>query len=454
VDLTLFPRLSVSGRGLAVTRAVDEDGLPMIAIDTFVISGSPWQLLQRRVAHVALDGVELRVRRGRGMPSRSGPPSNRDVRVDSITVQNGRLLIIPSNPERLPLEFALHEVTLSDFGFDRASAFSAQITNPRPTALIRAEGSIGPWDTRSVPDTRLTGRYTMQDGDLGSIKGIGGRLESVGRFEGILERIRVEGSTTSPDFHLDIARHAVSLSTTFVATVDGTSGDTTLEQVDATLGESKLTARGSILSTPGVKGRSISLAVTASGARFEDFLRLAVGGGAEPPMRGILTLDTSFLLPPSEEAVPLRLQLEGRFGIANGRFTSDTVQDKVDELSRRGQGQPRNTAVDNVLSSFGGVFSMDNGVLRLPSLRFSVNGARVDLSGSYRLPTETMAFRGTLRLDAPVSKTVTGVKSFFLKAVDPLFRRNGAGTELPIAITGTVAEPSFRVEPGRIFRRN
>jgi len=454
VDVRLFPRLAVSGRGLAVTRAVDDDGLPVVSIDAFEISGSPWQMLRRRVTNVTLDGLVLRVRRGTGTGTRSGPPTSGDVRIDAVTVRNGRLLIVPSNPEKFPLEFGLHEVTLSDFGFDRASTFSAQVTNPRPTALIRSEGRIGPWDTRSISDTPLAGQYTMQDGDLGSIKGIGGRLESTGRFEGILERLHVEGSTSSPDFHLDIARHDLPLTTTFVATVDGTSGDTTLEQVDVTLGESKLMARGSVLSTPGVKGRSISLAVKTSDARFEDLLHLAIRGDGEPPMRGTLTLDTSLLLPPSEQEVPLRLQLEGRFDITDGRFTSDTVQNRVDELSRRGRGQPRNMAVDNVLSSFGGVFSMNDGVVRLPRIQFSVNGARVDLGGSYRLPTETMAFRGTLRLDAPVSKTVTGIKSFFLKAVDPLFRRNGAGTELPIAITGTVSKPSFRVEPGRIFRRN
>ena len=180
---------------------------------------------------------------------------------------------------------------------------------------------------------------------------------------------------------------------------------------------------------------------------------LTIRGDAEPPMRGVLNLDTSFLLPPSEEEVPVRLELDGTFRISGGQFSSDTVQGKVDALSRRGRGQPNNLAVNNVLSAFGGRFSLDQGVLRLPSLRFSVNGARVDLRGNYRLPTEALAFTGTLSLDAPVSQTVTGFKSLLLKAVDPLFRRNGAGTQIPIAIAGTVQKPAFKVEVGRIFSR-
>ena len=77
------------------------------------------------------------------------------------------------------------------------------------------------------------------------------------------------------------------LETRYVATVDGTTGDTTLEKMDATLGSSRLTASGSSSSTPGVKGRAISLKVTADDARFEDLLHLAIRGTNAPPMRGV-----------------------------------------------------------------------------------------------------------------------------------------------------------------------
>jgi hypothetical protein len=39
----------------------------------------------------------------------------------------------------------------------------------------------------------------------------------------------------------------------------------------------------------------------------------------------------------------------------------------------------------------------------------------------------------------------TGMKSFFLKAVDPFFRK-GNVTELPIKITGTREHPSFGLD--------
>jgi VCBS repeat-containing protein len=52
---------------------------------------------------------------------------------------------------------------------------------------------------------------------------------------------------------------------------------------------------------------------------------------------------------------------------------------------------------------------------------------------------------GHLRMQAKLSQTVTGVKSFFLKAIDPFFSKNGAGTELPITITGTHDRPVLGV---------
>ena len=38
---------------------------------------------------------------------------------------------------------------------------------------------------------------------------------------------------------------------------------------------------------------------------------------------------------------------------------------------------------------------------------------------------------------------VTGWKSFLLKPVNPFFSKQGAGTEVPIRITGTRAKPDI-----------
>jgi hypothetical protein len=67
------------------------------------------------------------------------------------------------------------------------------------------------------------------------------------------------------------------------------------------------------------------------------------------------------------------------------------------------------------------------------------------LEGKYDIRESKLDFNGFVRLQAKLSQTVSGKKSFFLKAIDPLFSKNGAGTQLPITITGTRQAPTLGV---------
>ncbi len=53
---------------------------------------------------------------------------------------------------------------------------------------------------------------------------------------------------------------------------------------------------------------------------------------------------------------------------------------------------------------------------------------------------------GELDTDAKISQMTTGVKSFFLKAVDPFFEKKGHGAVLPIKITGTAQQPNYALD--------
>src|SRR5207237_8098699 len=129
----------------------------------------------------------------------------------------------------------------------------------------------------------------------------------------------------------------------------------------------------------------------------------------------------------------------------------DKVQDRVDTLSLRGQGKPKMAQAPSpadVTSDLRGTFKLDKGVLSFSSLHFLVPGTHADMTGEYSLDGNTFDFHGKLKLDAKLSQTVTGWKSLLLKPVDPFFRRNGAGTELPFKITGTRSEPRFGLDFG------
>ncbi len=452
ISISIVPRVAIEGRELTLTRLENTHDGPFVRLERFSVAGWPLDLFRRRASRVDVDGFELRLERGSDRPGVSSELAQHDITIDEVVVRNGLLLILPKDPRKLPLRFELQEVAMNDFSFNRPSQYRARLTNPKPRGFIDSTGQFGPWNTYSPRSTPVSGGYTFADADLATIKGIGGTLRSTGKFEGVLERIQVRGVTSTPDFQLKLAGQPLNLDTRFRAVVDGTSGDTYLEEVDAMLGKSHILAKGSVTSEPGVKGRTVSLQVKVDKGRFEDFLKLAVKA-AQPPMRGAIGLDTGFLLPPGEDDVPQRLQLTGKFNIQRGQFTSDTVQDKIDNLSRRGLGEPENEELQNVMSAFGGAMTLREGLLRLPRLQFRVSGAVVDLAGSYRLKSEELDFAGTLMLDAPLSKTTTGFKSLLLKAVDPLFRKRGGGSVLPIKVTGTVDKPSFGLDVGKAFSR-
>jgi hypothetical protein len=284
------------------------------------------------------------------------------------------------------------------------------------------------------------------------IKGISGILSSVGSYTGVLERIEVEGQTETPDFSIDLAGQPVSLTTRFKAVVDGTNGDTFLENVEAKLNQSTILARGSVIRTEDVKGRRIMLDVRLDGARLEDLMTLAVKAD-KPPLVGRINLTTSVVLPAGPEDVIERLQLKGQFNLAQARFTNVNVQRRITTLSRRGRGEETDEGAESerIVSNLRGQFVMRDAVLTFTNLTFAVPGSVVQLSGSYNLRSEEMAFRGALLTDATLADMTSGVKSLIARAAQPFFRREGGGTRVPIRIVGTRDKPQFGLDVGRVF---
>ena len=161
-------------------------------------------------------------------------------------------------------------------GIKSRMPFRAELTNPIPRGEIETEGRFGPWSRESPGATPVEGKYSFNDVDLSTIKGIAGILTSTGEFRGALGRIEVKGETRTPDFSLNIAKNKMPLTTTFEAIVDGTDGDTYLKAVNARLGQTPILASGAITGTPGVKGRTVQLKVKIADGRIDDLLLLSV----------------------------------------------------------------------------------------------------------------------------------------------------------------------------------
>ncbi len=220
---------------------------------------------------------------------------------------------------------------------------------------------------RSGADPGVDGVHVQGCADLGVFHGIAGILSSEGKFGGILEDIDVNGETTTPDFSLSIAGHPLLLKTDFQATVDGTNGDTLLHPVIAQFLNTTLVCTGGVVKAYRGPGREIVLDVKTDHARLEDLLRLAVKAD-RPPMTGAVRLATKFDLPPGPGEIVDRLRLDGKFGVGAAEFADAGIREKLENLSRRGQGKPKDEDAGSAVSELKGNFLLKDGQISFRQL--------------------------------------------------------------------------------------
>jgi hypothetical protein len=386
--------------------------------------------------------------------------------LDSIVCTDAHLTIESSKPGKLPLDFAIAILRLTNIQAGGVMNFDAHLTNAKPVGTIFTTGTFGPWSVDDPGNSAVSGQYKFENANLGDFKGIAGTLDSTGKYEGTLRSLIVDGVTDTPDFRLTHFGSPIPLHTQFHARVDATNGDTWLDPVNATLGKSSFTVHGEIVrvpanpngekpqagqyvASPRMKGHDISLMVDIARGRMEDFLHLVSSSGT-PLLTGTLDMKTSLDIPPGTEPVHRRMKLNGSFTLDDAQFTDAKIQQRIGDLSLRGQGQPKeakngDTASD-VRSSMKSDFQMGGGVITLPDLKYSVPGADIDMEGTYGVEGGALNFTGTARMQATISQMVGGWKGFLLKPADRFFKKDGAGTEVPIYIGGTRDHPDFGVD--------
>ena len=459
-NISFFPEVSITGEGLVMNRRGPSGPTQVANIRKFLATGN-WLSLLRQPRHfgrVRLEGMVITVPpRSKPAATKKQPPpqpptSTTAFVLDEILADDALLKIVSSNPQKPPHEFAIHKLRMRSVGIGQPMPFQVTLTNPVPVGQIKSKGLFGPWNLSDPALTPVSGSYRFADADLSTIRGLGGMLTSLGKYDGVLSEIKVQGETDTPNFDLGISGNRVPLKTQFSAVVDGVSGDVLLQRVDAQLLGSKIVARGRVARVPEGKGRFIFLDVTAGPARLEDFLRLALKAST-PSLTGALSVQSKLDLHPGEEAVAKRLKLDGTFDVQSGRFTDPQTEAKITGLSRRGQGKPGDQAIQNTPFDLQGSFLLAESQATFPKLTFSLPGASLQLQGAFELTHQTLDFQGDLRLQAKVSQITSGIKSLLLKPIDRLFARDGAGTVVPLKITGTRAEPSFQVDFGKILRR-
>jgi hypothetical protein len=456
LDVSLIQGLQVSGDGLRIYPPPDVMAAgatqPLLSIQHFAFHADLLGLFIKpmHIGTVHVSGMLINIppKSERKAGGGGGPKMGKiKIIADEIVCDDSELVIGTSKPGKDPKRFVLKHIALKNVGPDGAWPYDATLTNAIPRGNIHAQGKFGPWNTESPGDSTVNGQYTFDHADLGTIKGLGGMLSSVGSFQGQLDRIDVQGTTQTPDFSLDIAHHAVPLETQFHAIVDGLTGDTYLQPVQARLGSSSFTCTGAVINFKG-QGHAIDLDMDIPAGRIEDFLALAVHT-TPVVMDGVISTHAKLHINPGKNSVAQRMQMQGGFTLKQIHFTNPQVQDKVDMLSLRAQGEPQlaKPGAADVHSEMTGHFDLAEGKLDFSSLNYAMPGATVDLAGVYTLDGQKFEFTGKVRTKAKLSEMVsTWWKSLLLTAADPFFSKHGAGTEIPVKISGTKGAPKFGLD--------
>jgi hypothetical protein len=446
----VFPKMQVVGKGLMLHYWPTPEAPPLIRIEKFSFDLGFLGLFRapRRIPRVHLERMVITIppRRQRQVGAKHAVAQMDfpQVVVGEIECGKAEILTLSDKPDRDPLDWEIHHLLLKEVGAGKPFAFRGTLTNAKPKGEIATRGEFGPWNGDDPGSTPVSGTYGFADADLGPFPGIAGILSSTGKFAGELDELAVQGETDTPDFSLDNVGKPVSLHTDYSATVDGTNGDTRLHPVHAVLGQSVLVAAGSVINVRDKKGHQITLDVTTPHARIEDILQLAIKSD-KPFLRGPVDVKARLSLPPGNQKVIDKMNLQGSFAVTNGRWSSQEMREKLESLSRHAEGKPEDEDAGSAVTDLKGQFVLKDSVITFSALTFSVPGARVNLAGTYDIHAEKIDLHGHLTMQAKLSQTVTGTKSFFLKAIDPLFSKHGAGTELPISITGTEQNPVFAV---------
>ena len=451
--ISLWPKPRVHGTALVVTMP-SAPARPFLEIDRFSAEIGPFSVWRGYARAVLVEGFRVVVPPG-SAPSLGEPPSadgpGRTI-AGRLEARDAVLTFLRKDPAKEPLEFKIHNLSIANVGFGRVMSFSTSLTNPVPQGLVESKGTIGPWNRRQPLALPVAGAYRFSLARLGTIRGIGGTLTSTGQYDGHLEQIAVTGTTTTPDFSLDLGGKPMPLTTEFRAIVDASDGTTKLDRVTARLFSTVIVVTGAIDNLPGPGRRHIDLHARVERGRIEDVLRLVVDR-EKPALGGDVSLTARIRIPPGAQPVKQRLNISGTFGLERALFSDAAVHARLLELSRRSSENNATDPAPDAVSSLSGRFALAGSVIKLDGVTFEVPGAAVHLDGRFVSETGQLDLAGELRMQASMSSAVGGVRSIFLKPFDWMFRRDGAGAVVPIEISGSYKNPAIGVNIRRVFTR-
>jgi hypothetical protein len=403
-----------------------------------------------KIKKIIAEGLRVQVPAGGANVHPASDSKGDQVIIEELSAENALLEVAPAVDGHRPLVFQIHQVDFRNIGERNTIPFKVSLRMPLPPGEVESSGWIGPWkdDKGTVRSTALSGTYVLQRADLSVFKVLGGVVYSRGEFSGTLDRLNIAGNTDTPQFEVTASGHRFHLTTQFRGSVNLKTGDVFLPTFHARFGDTNLVAQARVSGSP----KTVALDVSQGTGQIQDLI-LLFSNAPRSPVTGPITFHTRTSLPPEHRPFKERVQLTGTFSSDPVKFTSNNTQKNIDQLSERAEGkkdkekdydqQDDVDGFERVLTKLTGQVRLVNGVATFSQVSFSVPGARGNMRGTYSLLNTRINLHGNMRMLATVSQATTGKKSFFLKVLDPFFKKKHAGAEIPITMTGPYGHTHF-----------
>ncbi len=443
---TYFPPGCVAEQ-VKFLRIKHKDKEPLLTIDKLVVqTGYPDMLtFQWKLEKVLVVGLHVMVpaKEPAGEPSPIMPLTYSDSKT-SMPIANlyadGAMLDFYRQSDPKPLRITVNKLAMHNIDTNTAFTYDVQLQNSEPPGAITSHGSFGPWNPHNIGNVPVHGSFRYDNVNLGFYKDLSGTLAANGKFDGNLARINVTGAADVPEFRLANTSHSRRLVVNYETGVNATNGDVELKQIRADFDRTSLFVKGSLTGVKDRPGKNVSVDISSTHARIEDFMDLFISG-KQAPIRGNANLKLHVALPGEFASFLTALTATGSFGIVDGKFADKDTEQGLTRLSdsaTKGKSNPPADAADDtlVLSDLKGQVTSRDGVAHLSHIDFQMPGAEATLDGTFNLLSYRTDMRGTLITKGDVSATETGFKSFLLKALTPFLKHENHAKVVPFVVAG------------------
>ena len=417
---------------------------PELTIRRLVVVAHPLDLLllRKRIDRVLITGLRATIQ-GHGTEDRKPTPPRfseiGEVRFEDAVI---KFPTFESDPDPFTLTF--HDIMFRDMSQSHSGSFAANFSSNEPQGAIHVSGRTGPWAWKDIGRTPITGSFAIVRSNLGSFGGVEGTLKADGRFTGPLSDVLCNGNADVPDFRVSKSSHSVDVSTSFRLSVNGLTGDTTIDSARSQFNRTVIESQGVIRKDVQRPGKSARLRLSVEEGQIGDLLLLFTRA-PQPSMAGTVDARMNVEIPPGPPGFLKKLVFTADFGIDRGRFTKLQTQTPINHLSESAAGMSKHAREESrqaVLSDVSGHISAEDGVATLSPISFALPGAHGVISGTYDLLSQSVKLEGRLLTTGELSSTTSGLKAVALKMLSPFLTKHSVKV-VPFTITGTAQHPRF-----------